>query len=362
MTIAALMDTPLLRDRDETENNGIGFYGVPTPRTGDGVWNGSSLYVNKVGWERIADFTLPGTMGRQVLANGSGVALPSVSDPSVWDQANSFTVDIYGTSTLSSASEADVGKGQNMCLLGDEVIGFTTATQVGGQPNRWTLSGLLRGQRTTGDKVSTHILNERFVLLNEAVKFVPISVNDKDQALDYRMVTSGQSLRRCRHRLIYLERQNTHASAREWSDVADREFLRVAYNVGPRVTSRAGHEARCRRSTCRRGRSLSTGNLRRIHADKGPAATKEQASHSVGWVRVYIEGSPGNLVPNRDGSTSSVGGGSGLRGIMESVQTLVGDFFFEVTIGATGNWLFKTGLAQAPLRFMRARLLTPPSI
>lgn len=194
MTIAALMDTPLLRDRDETENNGIGFYAAATPRTGDGVWAGASLYVLKVGWERIADFTLPATMGRQVLANGAGVALPTGS-VYVFDNTNTVTVDLYGTTqTLSSASEADVLNGQNACLIGDEVIQFTTATQVGGQPNRWTLSGLLRGRRGTEYATTTHVLNERFVFLNEAVKFIPMNAFDLNRAQDYRMVSNGQSL------------------------------------------------------------------------------------------------------------------------------------------------------------------------
>lgn len=194
MTIAALMDTPLLRDRDETENNGIGFYAAATPRTGEGVWTGASLYVQKIGWERIADFTLPATMGRQVLANGSGVALPTGS-VYVFDNTNTVTVDLYGTTqTLSSASEADVLNGQNACLIGDEVIQFTTAAQVGGQPNRWTLSGLLRGRRGTEYATTTHVLNERFIFLNEAVKFIPMNAFDLNRPHDYRMVSNGQSL------------------------------------------------------------------------------------------------------------------------------------------------------------------------
>lgn len=194
--VCALMDTPLLRDGDETTNNGVGMYVAATPRTTTGqVWVGASLYINKVGWERIADFKLPATMGRQVLANGSSVALPSVSDATIWDNTNSFTVDLYGaTATLTSATQTDVLNGANACILGGEVIQFTTATRVGGYTNRWTLSGLLRGRRGTEYAISTHTLNENFVLLNEAVQFVAMNIADMNRAFQYKMVTAGQAI------------------------------------------------------------------------------------------------------------------------------------------------------------------------
>lgn len=190
MTVIALMDTPLLVDRDETVNNGSIFYAAATKRTGPGEWAGSSLYVFKRGdWERIADFTLPATMGR------ARNALVAVSDTSVFDNTNTATVDLYGTTqTLASASEADVLNGQNAALLGDEVIQFRTATRDGAGPNRWILSGLLRARRATDLETATHVVNERFVLLNEAVQPVPINLQDLDQSRNYKAVTVGQSL------------------------------------------------------------------------------------------------------------------------------------------------------------------------
>lgn len=194
MTIAALIDAPRLRDLDETENSGKGFYAAATPRTGPGVWHGASLYVQKVGWERVADFTLPATMGRQVKANGTASALPQ-GTTSGFDDVNSLTVDIYGSPSLQSASDADVLAGQNACIVGDEVIQFGTATRVNdGSPNRWLLSHLRRGLQGTDYALLSHVLNERFVLLNDAVQFVPIDINDRNVTRNYRMVSSGQSL------------------------------------------------------------------------------------------------------------------------------------------------------------------------
>lgn len=197
MSIVALLDVPLLRDIDNTTNNGIGFYACATPRTGvDQVWQGASLYVFKVSdYERVADFPLSATMGRQVLANGSGVALPAVTDWTVFDNTNTVTVDLYGTEkTLESLAEIDVLNGGNACLVGSEVIQFRTATRVGGQPNRWTLSGLLRARRGTESSVSAHVLNERFILLDSAVQFVPLNLQDLNVQRTYKCVSVGQSL------------------------------------------------------------------------------------------------------------------------------------------------------------------------
>lgn len=193
MTICALMDVPLLRDKDETINNGSVFYACGTPRTNDTdqVYQGFSLYVNKVGWERIADFTLPATMGRL----RSFTALTTITDTSVFDNTSTVTVDLYGTTQiLASASEEDVYNGQNAALLGDEVIQFRTATRDGAGPNRWILSGLLRARRATDLETATHVVNERFILLNEAVQPVPINLQDLDQEREYKAVTVGQSL------------------------------------------------------------------------------------------------------------------------------------------------------------------------
>lgn len=191
MSILALMDTPLLRDKDATENNGTGFYFAATPRTGtDQAWLGASLYVDKVGWERIADTTLPATMGRVV-----SFADLVTSDPETLDTTGEFVVDLYGTTaTLESALLADVLLGANAALVGNSVIQWTTATRVSGFPNRWKAEDLLHGKRDTENYAATHTVNERFVLLNEAVQFVPIAFSDLNTERNYKAVTAGQSL------------------------------------------------------------------------------------------------------------------------------------------------------------------------
>lgn len=65
--------------------------------------------------------------------------------------------------TLESVTEDLVLAGQNVALVGDEIIGFTTATLIAG--TTYELSGLIRGLRNTTP--ATHAVLTRFVLLSE---------------------------------------------------------------------------------------------------------------------------------------------------------------------------------------------------
>lgn len=194
MTILTLLDTPLLRDGDETNNNGVGFYACGTPRTGVGQsWLGFALYRERNStWSLIGSSNLPGTIGTIVSATGLNTA-----DPSVWDRTGVFVVDLYGTSaTLSSVTEQDVlaDATVNLALFGDMVGQFVTATQVSDFPNRWSLSILLNGRRGTEDHVTDTFTGLRFVLINAAVIFTPAMVTDINGLFSYRGATSGQSL------------------------------------------------------------------------------------------------------------------------------------------------------------------------
>lgn len=191
MTVAMLLDTPLLREGDITNNDGVGQYVVGMPRTGfNQQWKGFALYksVNNQ-WIPQVTSDVPGTVGTIV-----AVSLLS-TDPFTVDNAGRIVVDLYGTNaTLSSVTEADIIAGANLAVAGDTVFNFATATQVPDNPNRWELKKLLNGQKETDAFISLVAVGDRFVLVNDAVKFFPMDIADLGNTRSYRAVTSGQSL------------------------------------------------------------------------------------------------------------------------------------------------------------------------
>jgi Putative phage tail protein len=190
MTIVMLLDTPLLRDGDLTNNDGVGQYVVGVPRTGiDQTWQGFALYQFKNNsWNVLANSSIPGTVGTVV-----SVSLLSI-DPTTVDNVGRIVVDLYGASILSSVTEADIIGGANLAIAGEMVFNFATATQIAGSPNRWELSKLLNGQKQTDEFIASVAAGNRFVLVDGAVTFFPMDIADINTSMDYRAVSSGQSL------------------------------------------------------------------------------------------------------------------------------------------------------------------------
>jgi hypothetical protein len=190
-TVGALLDTPLLRDGDATNNNGVGLYVAARPLRADAglAWNGAALYrYQNNQWRFLDAIPTASTMGR------AASALGDFTPASGLDRVNYFDVDLYDAETLESCTEEEMLGGQNACLLGDEVLHFASAVQQSGYSNRWRLSTLLRGVRGTEYAKNDHVSEERFVLLTPAVVFVPLDLADLNTEYDYKLVTSGQDL------------------------------------------------------------------------------------------------------------------------------------------------------------------------
>lgn len=188
MIVMSMLDIPLFRDADKGK---LGYYAGGTPRTGvNQTFNGWSLHSQRNSiWSLRASSNLPATIG----AVASATALSN--DPTTFDNVGVITVDLYGTSmTLTSVTEADVLAGVNLAVVEDFILGFTTATQVAGFPNRWTLSGLLNGLHDTEGSVAGTLTGKRFVLLDQAVVFVDAPEDELNLSLPYRGVANGQSL------------------------------------------------------------------------------------------------------------------------------------------------------------------------
>jgi hypothetical protein len=185
-SIMALMDIPLLSDADDA-NPGM-YFGVSTRDPSSGRWAGADLYRDKgAGDELLAHFNSGAKQGRaaSILASASAT---------VFDRTNTVTVDLYDGTLTSAASELEVLNGRNRALLGNEIIGFLTATAVGGYARRYTLSTLLRGRRGTEAEVSTHTSNERFTMLDGAIQYLDFDLGERNIEMDYKAVTVGADL------------------------------------------------------------------------------------------------------------------------------------------------------------------------
>lgn len=90
-----------------------------------------------------------------------------------WDNANAVTVNVpYGA--LESHTRDEVINLANVALLGNEIIQYKTATLI--SEGVYQLSGLLRGRFGTERYTGSHIVGEKFVVLNtSSINYLTVS-------------------------------------------------------------------------------------------------------------------------------------------------------------------------------------------
>lgn len=113
-------------------------------------------------------------------------------DPEVIDYVS--TVDVMvSQGTLETRTESEMLSGFNRAMIGDEIVGFVTATLIG--DNEYRLSGLLRGLCDTMDEMTTHAAGERFLYLNGGgVAQVPFMLTWIGMDRFFRFVPSGGAM------------------------------------------------------------------------------------------------------------------------------------------------------------------------
>lgn len=181
-TILAIVDCPLL----SSITNSPGVYLATMGMTD--AWQGAAVYKSNNGgatWELWKATT------RDAVIGGARGALADVFDPFVWDEGGSVNIHLYDSEdSLTSATEADVLKGANHALLGDEIIAWRTATQEA--DGSYRLSGLLRGRKGTEWATGTHAVGDVFVVLNTAqMHFANFPVDDNGIARDFIAISLG---------------------------------------------------------------------------------------------------------------------------------------------------------------------------
>lgn len=155
-TILHLFELPALDDRIFESPRLL----VAAAGTGEG-WRRAALLLSTDGgirWASAGSSAAPATLG--VLASAVAAAPATLRDLST-------VIDIdlaHSGMALASADDAALDSGANLALLGNELIQFGLATQMGA--TRWRLSRLLRGRRGTEAAIAGHAIGDRFVLID----------------------------------------------------------------------------------------------------------------------------------------------------------------------------------------------------
>lgn len=180
-TIGTLIDVAILR----TSENTPGIYAACARTDSLYQWKGAQLFWEReTGYSPLATLDLEATIGRCVNVLGA----PNL-DGYGWD-SNTVVFDLYH-GEVETRTDAEVLDRANILLVGNELIAFANATRVSGFPNRWAVSRLRRQLKRT---TAAHDANERIVLLNDAVKFIPLDVSEFDKTHNYKYVSAGQDI------------------------------------------------------------------------------------------------------------------------------------------------------------------------
>ncbi len=164
-TVLLLADLPPLGDDAAISPQVI----VAAAGTGAGWRSAARLQRNgQAGtWNEIGATVGPAIMGT------TRTALAAAA-PHLVDLDSSVEIELlHDGMALLSADEAALWAGENLALIGEELVQFGEATQLG--PRLWRLSRLLRARRGTRAPVGGHGAGARFLLLEQA-QVTPLAV------------------------------------------------------------------------------------------------------------------------------------------------------------------------------------------
>lgn len=152
-----------------------------------GDWTGSAVYRSD---DSGANYALMQTLTAQATI---GAVLNIIPAGTVYTWDNSTTIDVLLTfGQLQSVTDIAVLNGANVCVIGDEVIQFQTATLL--DTNKYRISNLLRGRLGTEWAVGSHIAGERFIMLTNALARELMASSGWGIAKKFKPVTVGSTL------------------------------------------------------------------------------------------------------------------------------------------------------------------------
>lgn len=153
-------------------------------------WTGCGIYSAKTG---SSNFNI---MNESKTNSIVGVCLNTLGSarPYYFDYANSLYVafnDMVDTDVLETADMFDFLDGENLALVGSEIIQFKKAELQ--EDGSFKLSQLLRGQYGTEAYISTHSNDESFIFLNKGLVKEQYTKSDIGTSYDYKFITFKNS-------------------------------------------------------------------------------------------------------------------------------------------------------------------------
>lgn len=180
VTRLEILDIPLLRTEDDTPGIYLAARGTA------GSWPGAVIYRSSDGGLTYQQTI---TMSKEAILGITETVLPDWQGGNVVDVCSTVVVSIIG-GTLSTITHLQLLNGGNACVIGNELIRFRKAELL--SAGQYRLSGLLRGRRGTEQHMGTHLIGERFVLLEESKIYrMPEDIANIGRTLRYRAVTNG---------------------------------------------------------------------------------------------------------------------------------------------------------------------------
>ncbi len=180
-TILHFIDSHILCDSDDR----LGYY-VAASRAGDN-WTGALVELSIDGGQSYidsADVFVEATMGE--------LTQPLPAAPRWYpDDVNTAEVELVLDDDLDPVTFREMLNRANIALIGDEIINFGGAEQVG--PKSWELSHLLRGRK--GSPIDSHPSGTRFIMLDRRfIFFIDAEVFDLNRTLTFRVTSFGSSV------------------------------------------------------------------------------------------------------------------------------------------------------------------------
>ncbi|HTH28722.1 MAG TPA: phage tail protein [Sphingobium sp.] len=130
------------------------------------AWRSAALFLRD---ETDGGYEPIGAIRRAAILGVTASVLPA-GGAALIDRVSSVDVVLHDADALlAPASDAALLNGANACMIGEELLQFGGAAQIG--PASWRLSRLLRGRRGTERQMAGHGTGETFILLQQDALF-----------------------------------------------------------------------------------------------------------------------------------------------------------------------------------------------